>query len=598
MKINFSTVLIAKNENKTLPRLMESLHEFQELGGEVILVDTGSTDGTQEIAKKLGCKVTEVGDKFVRTVNKADAETINHLFIDIDEDHVIAGGDKLFDYAAARNYAAALASNDMVATPDCDEVYTKLDLEKVCKAIEDGITQLEYNFVFSHDEDGNDLIKFLHSKFYNRTKTKWVGVIHEVLQGDTVRKFYGEDIIKLEHWQNPEQNRGHYIKGLALDVYYNQDNDRNLHYFARELMYTGRFKSAIKLFEKHIAMNRWPDEANQSRVHIGDCHYHMGNIREAIHNWIDAFDMNPGRREPLMKIAEHYYKAGSVDHVIAYVAAALQIKEGSFYANFQPYYENLPHEWMYWALWQKGEYNAAKRHFDICFALQPFNSKYLHDYRYYYELPKISIVAPVKGRPGGIESLINSIEELNYPRDKIETILLYDGEISHKQWEVDENFIVQSRSERLGVPKTLKHGVNLSTGEWIIYAANDMTFEPDAIMAALKTAMDNNKMFMAFNTGEVSPDEGNICEHFMIHRKMVKKLDGEIFDTDFNHVGVDNLLWAKMKKVGQAMRCDRAKIIHHHFSKTGVMDDVNKLAWSEENVKHDRELLAVKLKEL
>ena len=38
---------------------------------------------------------------------------------------------RLFDFAAARNYAADLASNDFISMPDCDEVFTKLDIDRV-----------------------------------------------------------------------------------------------------------------------------------------------------------------------------------------------------------------------------------------------------------------------------------------------------------------------------------------------------------------------------------------------------------------------------------------------------------------------------------
>lgn len=580
MKTNFSVALIARNEEKTLPRLLESLKDFRDCGGEIILVDTGSTDKTVEVAKQFGCKVETVGDRFKRTISAEEAYKINTKFIQQGEPDIVSADDTLFDYSSARNYAATLASNDMVAMPDCDEVYTKLDLKRTIEQIESGVEQLEYNFVFSHDAEGNELIKFLHSKFYNRTKLKWEGIIHEVLVGDAKRVAVGEDMIKLEHWQNRETSRGHYLKGLALAVLEDESNDRNLHYLARELMYTGRFKSAIAMFEKHVAMKKWPAERSQSQLHIGDCYSHMGDSKSAIHSWVDAFDTAPNRREPLMRIAEYYYKVGSPDHVISYVAAALQIKGDNFYANFQPYYENLPHEWMYWALWKKNELNASKQHFDICFGYQPFNSKYLHDFRFYYNLPKISIVIPTL-RAEGFKRLLTSIENLNYPKDKIETIILHDD-------------------PRLGVPKRVKEGVEKSTGDWVLYASDDIEFAPDSLMCAFKTAMDNNRYFMAFNSqGEkgVSPDEGNICEHFMIHKKLISKI-GEVFDTDFYHVGVDNLLWAKVKKLGHAMWCKRAIVKHHHFAQGAPMDDVHKLAWKEERVKHDRELLAKKLKEL
>ena len=597
----FSVVLIARNESKTLPRLVGSLAEFKQRGGEIILVDTGSTDDTADIARDLGCKVTEVGNKFRRTITQDEADSINMNFVASSEADIVKAGDSLFDYSGARNFAAKLASNDMIATPDCDEVYTKLNLDKVNELISAGVSQLEYNFVFSHDAEGGDLIKFTHSKFYNRSKLEWTGIIHEVLKNksseEVVRTFVDESVIKLEHFQNPETNRGHYLKGLALSVLIDPSNDRNLHYFGRELMYTGHFKSAIMALEKHVAMNKWAAEKSQSQIHIGDCYMFLGDSQKAIHSYIDAFDTCSARREPLMKIAEYYRRNGSADHVISYVGAALQIQGDNFYANYQPYYENVPHELMYWALWEKGEYNASKRHFDQCLAYQPFNSQYLRDYSNYYQVPTMSIVAPIKGRPEGVKLMLESIKNLNYPKDKIEVVLVYDGEET-PIYETGDNFKVVGQVETIGVPKSLKFGVEQSTGDWIVYAANDMEFDPDCLMAALKQAMDNNKFFMAFHEGPVGPDEGNIATHFMIHRKLLPKIGDEIFDTEFYHVGVDNLLWAKMKKLGQAMHCSRAKITHHHFSHTGVMDDINKIAWKEERVAHDRELLEKKLKEL
>jgi len=602
MKPKFSVVLIARNESKTLPRLVGSLAEFKNRGGEIILVDTGSTDDTAEIARGLGCKVTEVGNKFRRVITQDEADRINMDFIASGEADIVKAGDSLFDYSSARNFAATLASNDMVAMPDCDEIYTKLEIDQLDERINSGVEQIEYNFVFSHDAEGGELVKFMHSKFYNRTVLRWTGIIHEVLvstieMAPTRRCFLEESTIKLEHFQNHETNRGHYLKGLALSVLLDPSNDRNLHYFGRELMYVGHFKSAIQILEKHVALNKWAPEKSQSQIHIGECYMMTGDSQKAIHSYIDAFDTCPTRREPLMKIAEYYRRYGSADHVLSYVAAALQIPGDNFYANFQPYYENVPHELMYWALWEKGEYNASKRHFDHCLAYQPFNSKYLQDYRNYYQLPTMSIIAPIKGRPEGTKRMLESIKNLNYPQDKIEVVLVYDGEEA-PIYETGDNFKVVGQVETIGVPKSLKFGVEVSTGDWIVYAANDMEFEPDCLMAALKQAMDNNKFFMAFHEGPVGEDEGNIATHFMIHRKLLDKINGEIFDTEFHHVGVDNFLWAQMKKLNQAMHCNRAKITHYHFGLEGNLDEVNKIGWSEENVKHDRELLNKKLSAL
>jgi GT2 family glycosyltransferase len=144
------------------------------------------------------------------------------------------------------------------------------------------------------------------------------------------------------------------------------------------------------------------------------------------------------------------------------------------------------------------------------------------------------------------------------------------------------------------VPKLLKQGVEESTGDWIVFASNDTEFTPDSINEALLVG---DGGYVAFNTGIVYPDEGNINEHFMIRKDIIKKI-GEVFDTDFWHCGCDNLLWAKMKKLGIFKRADRAIVKHYHWAKTvdRKMDETYTLGWS--HVEEDRALLAKKLKEL
>jgi len=382
--MKFSVVLIARNESKTLPRLVESLKDFQSRGGEIILLDTGSTDDTAKVARDLGCYVKEVQDKFRITIDKKTADAINAKYVVEGDEPVIKEGDSLFNYAGARNYAATLASNDMIATPDCDEIYTKLDLDAINAKIEAGTQQFEYQFVFAHDALGKPLVQFLHSKFYNRVNLKWVGIIHEVLSGNAKREYLPEEIIKLEHYQNVETNRNGYLIGLALDCFKNPENDRNAHYFARELMYKNRFKSAIKVFQMHIDMNKWPEERAQSMLYTGECHSYLGDTDEMFKWYLKALDVCPTRREPLMKLAEYYYRKNSPKHAIMYAEAALTITGSSFYSNYQPYYAHLPHELLYWAYWHEGNKAKSKEHFDIAFSIEPNNPKYIKERIFYY----------------------------------------------------------------------------------------------------------------------------------------------------------------------------------------------------------------------
>ena len=142
--IPFTVCLIARNEAKTLPRLVDSLREFKLRGGKIIVLDTGSTDGTPDIASNIGCTVHEVGDRFRRVITGKEDVMINQKFIAGKESPVVKEGDSLFDFAAARNYVASLAHTDMICMPDCDEVYTRFDIDRVCREIENGAEQLEY----------------------------------------------------------------------------------------------------------------------------------------------------------------------------------------------------------------------------------------------------------------------------------------------------------------------------------------------------------------------------------------------------------------------------------------------------------------------
>ncbi len=579
---NFSIALIAKNESKTLPRLMESLKDFQSRGGEVILLDTGSNDGTPELARSLGCKVTEVGEKYVITIDENLAKEINERFIVEGEEPIAKGGDKVFNFSGARNEVAGLASNDIVSFADCDEAFTCLDIDTIDQKIKDGVGQFEYNFVFAHDIYGAESIKFIQSKMYDWRKLQWTNIIHEVLfpigDGNIKKEFLPENIFKLEHWQNPSQNREHYPLGLALDCLKNPENDRNSHYCARDLFWHNRPKSAIKEFERHIAMNRWPAEKAQSMIFIGDCYGQLNQPEKQVEWYNKAFYIDCNRRESLIKLARFYHHNNNPQATAVYAVGTMEILWNGYYANDRGHYTFEPHEHLYWAKGWMGNISGAQTNILKALEYQPLNSTYLRDLKYYFKLPKVSIVIPTLGRPEGLMRCIESIYRLNYPPELIETIVIED-------------------EPRLGVPRRLKEGVERSTGEYVVYAANDMEFTPDTLILAWVDFLKNSNLsLVSFNEGELLPDKGNICTHFMFKKSDLYRVGGEIFDTEFNHVGVDNILWKRCGKLNAAKYCKEAKIIHHHFSKGAEMDDVYKLGWGK--AEEDRALLKKKLAEL
>ena len=91
-KLPISVCIIAKNEQKYIENCLKALRRYS---WEIIVVDTGSTDDTRQIATRYADKVYD--------------------FTWID------------DFSAARNFAAAQASNNWILVLDCDEYLTQLD---------------------------------------------------------------------------------------------------------------------------------------------------------------------------------------------------------------------------------------------------------------------------------------------------------------------------------------------------------------------------------------------------------------------------------------------------------------------------------------
>ena len=100
MSFPISVCIITKNEEKNIEKCLSAISGY---GFEIIIVDTGSTDNTKEIAKKYADKVLD--------------------FIWVN------------DFSAARNFSLSQASHDYVLILDCDEVVLSLDLDAVRQLI-------------------------------------------------------------------------------------------------------------------------------------------------------------------------------------------------------------------------------------------------------------------------------------------------------------------------------------------------------------------------------------------------------------------------------------------------------------------------------
>lgn len=141
-----SICMIMKNEEKQLRKCLDSIKDF---GMELVLVDTGSTDSTVEIAGQYTDSV--------------------HYFDWID------------DFSAARNYALSLASQDWVLILDCDEYVTLLNPDSLTAFMKQHPTDIGLLSRRNHYElNGTDSVYVDKvERFFNRKLFHYEGKIHE-----------------------------------------------------------------------------------------------------------------------------------------------------------------------------------------------------------------------------------------------------------------------------------------------------------------------------------------------------------------------------------------------------------------------------------
>lgn len=109
--MSLSLCMIVKNEENTLSRCLESVKDIVD---EIILVDTGSTDSTVEIAESYGAKIF-----FYKWDNS---------------------------FANARNYSLSKASKDWILIMDADDELVKEDKDKVALLINNEENKLNAYF--------------------------------------------------------------------------------------------------------------------------------------------------------------------------------------------------------------------------------------------------------------------------------------------------------------------------------------------------------------------------------------------------------------------------------------------------------------------
>ncbi len=252
-----SLCMIVKNEEKFLPTCLESVKDHVD---EIIIVDTGSTDSTVEIAKRYNAKI------------------YHHAWEN--------------SFSKARNYSLKYATCDWIIWLDADEEVDKKDAYKLKKVIKDPLeceTAPRANAIFLQMLDksvGGQSDSIMNSRkiFRNHLGFHFEGIVHNYLKYSGPTKMTDIRVYHYGYNLDEEQKEKKFIRTSTLlreQIKYDPNTPIPHHYLAICYLNRKRYDEcikevleAIRLFE----LNNSLFELENSETHVRLLAYYTASI--------------------------------------------------------------------------------------------------------------------------------------------------------------------------------------------------------------------------------------------------------------------------------------------------------------------------------
>ena len=339
---------ICKNEEKFVRRWMASMSEADQ----VVVLDTGSDDGTVELLTGLGARV--------------EREIISPW---------------RFDTARNRSLELVDEDTDICVCTDLDEVFHPGWRALLEAAWRPGCSQAAYRYTWNFEPDGSEGHVFWYEKIHARHGFRWTHPVHEVLTwvgpGRPGPKVTVEGM-QLDHLADPEKSRAQYLPLLELSVREDPEDDRNMHYLGREYMFRGMWDECIATLQRHLAMPTatWTDERCASMRFLARAWRAKGRDDLALTWLLRAAAEAPHLREPFVELARLCYDTGDWAGAVWAAQKALAIArrprpplcEGSAWGR-------LPHDLLSIGLYRMGLPGPALAAARDALTLEPDNER-------------------------------------------------------------------------------------------------------------------------------------------------------------------------------------------------------------------------------
>jgi tetratricopeptide (TPR) repeat protein len=281
--------MIVKNEAKVIERCLASV---KSLIDSWVIVDTGSTDGTQDIIRKF---LKDIPGEIHERPWK--------------------------NFSANRNEAIELARNggDYLLVIDADDV-----LEVAPNFVMPQLSAESYQICV---EDAGT--SYWRTHFFYPQGFYYEGVLHEGLMSKSKKsaaRLNGVVYRRLGGGARSE-DKDKYRKDAAIleeALRCEPTNTRYAFYLAQSWRDAGEFEKAMMAYEHRAKMGGWAEEVYVSLLEVGNMCVHLG--RDCMDAYLKAFEFRPTRAESLCNLAAWLREQGRSTAAYPFARVASEIK--------------------------------------------------------------------------------------------------------------------------------------------------------------------------------------------------------------------------------------------------------------------------------
>lgn len=291
--ITLSLCMIVKNEEAVLERILKPMSQAAD---QIIIVDTGSTDRTKEIAGRY------------------TGEVYDYSWND--------------DFAAARNAACEKAVMDYWMWLDADDIISPEMLKKLINMKDEldpstDVVMMKYATGF--DIKGRTTFSYYRERLIrNRQGFLWQGRVHEAVT-PRGRILYSD--LEIQHRKegagDSDRNLRIYETMLAEGE---KLEPRHQFYYGRELYYHKRYNEAVDVFNAFLKEpDGWLENKIDACLHIAYCHDRLGRKEDAMEALTRSFVYDSPRAEVCCEMGRYKTEGGKLKEAIYWYSQALSL---------------------------------------------------------------------------------------------------------------------------------------------------------------------------------------------------------------------------------------------------------------------------------